>query len=92
MMMLLVTLGAVGFIATMAVFVKIFTVELDLIKNTENHWLFESVALGAFACYIAFHVNGLFEWNFGDHEIAVFLWFTIGLAMAAHRLSKATAR
>jgi hypothetical protein len=32
-------------------------------------------------------VHGLFEWNFGDHEIAVLLWFTVGLALVAQRLA-----
>ena len=86
-MMLLVTLGIVGFAATMALFVRIFTAELALTRSVGKHWLYESAALGALAAYIGFHINGLFEWNFGDHEIAVFLWFTFGLAMVAGRLA-----
>ncbi len=33
--------------------------------------------------YAGFHVNGLFEWNFGDAEIAMLLWMTVGLALAS---------
>jgi O-antigen ligase len=86
-MMLLVTLGAVGFIATTAMFVKIFALELGAAGATKSHWLYGSVAAGSIAAYVGFLVNGLFEWNFGDHEIAVFLWFTVGLALAAQRLA-----
>ena len=85
-MMLLVTLGIVGFFAATALFIKIFRVELEAVQATREHWLYGSTALACFAAYIGFHVNGLFEWNFGDHEIAVLLWFTVGLALVSQRL------
>jgi len=88
-MMLLVTLGIFGFAAIMAVFVKIFLMERNALIAASGRWLEESVALGCFAAYISFHINGLFEWNFGDHEIAVLLWFTVGLALVSERLAKA---
>ena len=87
-MMLLVTLGIIGFAATMAMFVKIFQVELQAFHAVRQHWLYGSATLGSLAAYVGFHVNCLFEWNFGDHEIAVFLWFTLGIALAAERLSQ----
>ncbi len=86
--MLLVTLGIPGFAATMALFVKIFLVERKAVAATAGNWLAGSVALGSLAAYIGFHVNGLFEWNFGDHEIAVLLWFTVGAALVSLRLSR----
>lgn len=86
LMMLLVTLGAVGFAAVMALFIKILLVEWNAFKQTKHHWLFGSVTLGCIAAYIGFHVNGLFEWNFGDHEIAVLLWFTVGLTLASQKV------
>ncbi len=85
-MMLLVTLGIVGFSAVVALFIKIFQVELAAVRATHAHWLSGSTALGCFAAYVGFHVNGLFEWNFGDHEIAVLLWFTVGSALVSQRL------
>ncbi|MBI3194820.1 MAG: hypothetical protein HYZ34_10205, partial [Ignavibacteriae bacterium] len=85
-MMLLVTLGAVGIIATMTLFIKIFMFEYDAVKSTSEHWLYGSIALGCLASYIGFHINGLFEWNFGDHEIAVLLWLTVGLTLAVKNL------
>lgn len=84
-MMLLVTLGGIGFIATTAMFVAIFIAELRAERATRSHWLYGSIALGSIAAYVGFLVNGLFEWNFGDHEIAVFLWFTVGLALVSQR-------
>jgi O-antigen ligase len=87
-MMLLVTLGAIGFTVVMAMFVKIFITEWQAFRNTRDDWLMGRVAAGSFAAYVAFHVNGLFEWNFGDHEIALLLWFTVGLTLSAQRLVK----
>ncbi|MBI1807967.1 MAG: O-antigen ligase family protein [Ignavibacteria bacterium] len=85
-MQLLVTLGIIGFVAIVAVFVAIFKLEFAAARSLAGHWLYGSAALGCFAAYIGFQVSGLFEWNFGDHEIAVLLWFTVGLALASQRL------
>jgi O-antigen ligase len=83
--MLLVTLGSVGFFIVMALFVKIGAVELGTFRHLSSDWLGSSVALGAFAALCGFLVNGMFEWNFGDHEIMVFIWFTVGLTLAVQR-------
>jgi O-antigen ligase len=84
--MLLVTLGIVGFAAIMILFIKVFQAEIKAFRSTNSHWLFGSITLGCFASYIGFHVNGLFEWNFGDHEIAVLLWFTVGISLVSEKL------
>lgn len=85
--MLLVTLGSIGFLIVMAMFVKIGVIELGIFRRLASDWLGSSVALGAFAAFCGFLVNGMFEWNFGDHEIMVFIWFTIGLTLAVERVS-----
>ena len=87
-MMLLVTLGIVGSIATTALFIRLLQVELRTLRATRTHWLYGSVTLGCIAAYVGFHINGLFEWNFGDHEIAVLLWFSVGIALVSERLYK----
>ena len=91
-MQLLVTLGVIGISAAGAMFVKVFLVEREAVRAASGDWLLGSVAAGSLASYIGFHVNGLFEWNFGDHEIAVLLWFTVGLALVALRQSQPEAR
>lgn len=85
-MMLLVTLGIVGFAASIMLFIKIFMLEWKVRRDSGKHWLFGSLSLGCLAGYVGFHLNGLFEWNFGDHEIAVILWFSVGLILAVKRL------
>jgi len=87
-MQLLVTLGIVGFSAVMIMFIKLFLFEFAAANRLKDDWLLGSAALGSLGAYIGFHINGLFEWNFGDHEIAVLFWFSAGIAMAAHNLSE----
>jgi len=48
--------------------------------------LLSAIALGCLAAFAGFQVNGLFEWNFGDHEIAVLFWFLTGLVLVTERL------
>lgn len=89
-MTLLVTLGGVGFIAVIALFIKIFLAEWNIVQRLRNSGLYGTAALGCFAAYVGFQVNGLFEWNFGDHEIAVLLWFSVGLALVSQKLHNAS--
>jgi O-antigen ligase len=44
-----------------------------------------TLALGASAAFIGFLVNGLAEYNFGDHEIVLMLWMITGMTVAASR-------
>jgi O-antigen ligase len=85
-MTLLVTLGGFGCLIVMSLFIKILLMELKAVRLTSSHWLYGNIAMGCFAAYVGFHVNGLFEWNFGDHEIAVLLWFSVGTALVSQRL------
>jgi O-antigen ligase len=84
--MLLVTLGLTGLCVVVALFGKVIFVEYRIFRDSAADWLAGSVALGAFAVFIGFLLNGLFEWNFGSHQIMVFVWFTVGLAFAMKRL------
>jgi len=84
--MLLVTLGLVGLTVVCTMFVKILKVEYLVFRESAVDWLPGSIALGSLAAFTGFLVNGLFEWNFGDHEIMVLIWFSVGLTLAAGRL------
>ena len=44
-------------------------------------------SLGALAAFTGFVVNGLAEYNFGDHEILVLLFTSVGIAIAANRVN-----
>jgi len=85
-LMWLVTLGIVGCIVLISLFVRIYSLELSAFRALKDYWLEGSLALGALAVFVGFHINGLFEWNFGDQEIILLFWFTVGIAFAAQRL------
>ncbi len=79
-----VTLGIPGLIVMVALFVRIFIMELKtLLSIPKEEWLLKSTVLGCLAAFVGFQINGLFEWNFGDAEIAMLLWLTVGLVLSA---------
>jgi O-antigen ligase len=85
--MLGATLGIPGLLAVLALFFRIGMVEWNVLRAVPREsWLPKGAALGCFAAFIGFQVNGLFEWNFGDSEIAMLLWLTVGLVLALDRI------
>jgi O-antigen ligase len=81
-----VTLGLAGFLALVALFVKIWLEFAAIERELRTDWFGGSLALGGMAVLAGFHINGLFEWNFGDAEIITILWAITGLVLAAERL------
>ena len=84
---LLVTLGGVGFLAVMALFSAILVTEFHIYRQIKDGWIPASVSLGAFSVFVAFLVAGLFEWNFGDHEIMTLVWTSVGLSLATRQMT-----
>lgn len=80
-----VTIGLVGLAAVLALFVRAWTAVLRIEREHRGEWFEGSLALGALAVMAGFHVNGLFEWNFGDTEIIMLIWAALGLTFAAAR-------
>ncbi len=78
----LATHGIIGFIAMLALFGAIAWREWRIIRR-EKGTATGAVALGALAAFAGFLVNGMAEYNFGDHEIVLLLWMTFGLVNAA---------
>ena len=85
-MQILVTLGLVGFIAVAAMFFRIVQTEWRVWKRVHNDWFRGSVALGALAVFVGFQVNGLTEWSFGDQEVVILFWISLGMAIAVGSL------
>jgi O-antigen ligase len=83
----LVTLGAVGLVVIVALFVRIITAEWAVYRSVKDAWFPGSVVLGAMAVFVGFQVNGLVEWSFGDQEVVIILWVTVGFAMAVRSLA-----
>jgi len=78
----LVTLGILGFIATMFLLLKILIIHVKNYYKLKGEPFAESYALGSAGSFAAFLVSGLTEWNFGDHEIITMIWFMLALCIA----------
>jgi len=87
----LVTLGTMGFLVVIAMFVRIFVVEWRIYMTVREEWLAGSFVLGALAVLVGFQINGLTEWSFGDQEVVLLFWTTLGLTLALGRLTKGSA-
>jgi hypothetical protein len=69
-------------------FVRVFVVEWRIYKKVREDWLAGSFVLGALAVFVGFQINGLTEWSFGDQEVVLLFWTTLGLTLALERLAK----
>lgn len=84
--MLGATLGIPGLIVLLGLFVQILIVEWKVLRSVpKENWLLRGTALGCIAVFLGFQINGLFEWNFGDAEIAMLLWLTVGLSLSVRQ-------
>ena len=79
---ILVNYGALGFVVIMGMFAGMFTAEWKIYTHFREQWFKGSFALGAMAVLIAFFVNGLTEWSFGDQEVITLVWTTLGLVLS----------
>jgi O-antigen ligase len=79
---ILVILGVIGFLITMALLIKIMLVHIKIYKAVRSISFVSSFSMGALSSFIAFLVSGLAEWNFGDQEIITMIWFILGLNLA----------
>jgi O-antigen ligase len=79
----LVTLGVPGFCAVGWLYYRMFRVIRRSGAGAPRDSYRAALAAGLLSAYAGFHVLGLFEYNFGDHEVMVLVWFMTGLAAAA---------
>lgn len=84
---LLVTLGGAGLLTVLFLFFMILRTEFGIFSAYKMDPLIRNISLGAISVFSGFMVNGIFEWNFGDHEIMVLVWFTVGLCLAVERMA-----
>jgi O-antigen ligase len=81
----LVTLGAFGALAVLALFVRIGVEEWRIYRRVREDWFAGSFALGSFAVFIGFQVNGLTEWSLGNQMVVILVWVTLGITLALGR-------
>jgi O-antigen ligase len=89
--MLGVTLGIPGLLVVSLLFGAILVVEWRILRRARHAgWFPRSMALASLGCFVGFQLSGLFEWNFGDAEVVMLLWFSVGLALAMDARMRAT--
>ena len=79
--------GVFGLAAFIWLFIQILVVlyqKYASIPEAEN--FLKLVVLIAFVSVTGFLVNGLFDWLFGDEEVFILLFFTIGLGFSASKI------
>jgi O-antigen ligase len=86
-MHILVTLGVVGALSALALFVRIGVEEWRIYRRVREDWFAGSFALGAFAVFVGFQVNGLTEWSFGNQMVVLLVWVTLGITLALGRIA-----
>jgi O-antigen ligase len=86
MMHILVTLGVTGALALLALFIRIGVLEWRIYRRVRDDWFAGSFALGSFAAYVGFQVNGLTEWSFGNQMVVILVWITLGITIALGRM------
>jgi putative inorganic carbon (hco3(-)) transporter len=78
-----VTLGLIGLTAFIFMIIGFFKALFKvLIGPVKIRGPSKAILLSTIAAFLAFNVNGLFEWNFGDAEIITIIWFLIGISLA----------
>jgi O-antigen ligase len=67
-------------------FVYARTVFRSVRHTQQSHWLERGILLGAFGGLIGFLSSGLVHYNWGDSEVVMVLFLTMGLSLAIVRL------
>ncbi len=82
----LAILGLFGFIAVALLLFKLFVLLVKTVKKYPAETFENTLALGFAGVFVSFLFAGLTEWNFGDHEIITFIWFTVGMALSLKKI------
>jgi O-antigen ligase len=75
-----VIMGTIGLIAFLNMMI---TLMIRLVQRLKTGFIKYSLGwasvISALSAWVAFNINGFFEWNYGDQEVITILWFLIGL-------------
>lgn len=83
---MLAILGILGFIVFITILIKTFFIHVKSYRLSEKNEFYRSVSSALFAAFIGICVSGLFEYNFGDHEIVTMFWLLAGLNLSIQKL------
>lgn len=74
--------GMIGLAAYLSIWYFFFREMIRKARATSDPFI-RGLTVGAVGAIAGFHVAGLFEYNYGDSEVAVLMWLIVGLAVAA---------
>lgn len=84
--MVLATTGILGFIGFAGFMLSIFVKQLKYYKTINNE-SDRAMILGSILMFIAFNITGIFEWNFGDHEVLTVFLFLVSVPFIIFKLT-----
>ena len=85
LLMILIEYGILGLIAFVGMFVSIFIKQIKFYKP-EKDKLNKLIILGSILVLVAFHVAGIFDYNFRDQKVAPLLFFYAAIPFAIYKL------
>ena len=90
LMQIVVINGIIGAMVWVILMLYIFIRQLKIYSKTKPNEFLNTIAMASFVSMVAFQISGLTEWNFGDAEFAVVMWFNFSLAFVAEKLFNRT--
>lgn len=80
------TTGFLGLVIWLCWMLYIFYRQVLIFFATKNYDFLNIMAVSSLCSMAAFQVAGLTEWNFGDAEFAVVMWFSLAMAFIVLKL------
>lgn len=86
LVMILVTTGIAGLIFYLLFWISLFYYSIKDFRNAKD--VFDRTLLwGIILSMISFNISGIFEWNFGDWEVATLLYYIISLVFVLKNIN-----
>ena len=84
---ILVTTGIIGTIAFWGFMSSLFIVFVKLFKKFKTVE-YKMLTFGSILVLISLNIAGIFEWNYGDWEVACVFWFLCGIPFLLNKFEK----
>ncbi len=86
-LMILATTGIFGFLSFAGIYFTIFIKQIKYYKEEKIQYEKMLIA-GSILVMISFHVAGIFEWSFGDHEVMTVFFFLTAVPFVIRKYDK----